>query len=78
MLLAIDVGADRLVNAVAALRRYAGGPAGVRRPIIAVDFGTGGLASAMAAETTVIEAVEPDLTLIGLRYVWELHRDAKA
>jgi type III pantothenate kinase len=32
---------------------------------------TGGLAELIAPETTVIEAVDPDLTLIGLRLVWE-------
>ena len=163
-----DVGADRLVNAVAALRRHAGGATGTARPIIVVDFGTattfdvisargeylggvicpgveisadalflraarlprvdvrkpaevigrstvasmqsglfygyvamvegivgrlhrelgdrpapicvgtGGLAGAVAAETAVIDAVEPDLTLIGLRYVWEQRGDAGA
>ncbi len=164
-----DVGADRLVNAVAALRLFAdGGGAEGRRPIIVVDFGTattfdvisaageylggvicpgveisadalfqraarlprvdvrkpaevvgrntvasmqsglfygyvamvegivgrlrdevggdavpicvgtGGLAGAIAAETTVIDAVEPDLTLIGLRHVWERRRNAGA
>ena len=36
-----------------------------------ICVGTGGLAGAVAAETSVIDAVEPDLTLIGLRYVWE-------
>jgi len=163
-----DVGADRLVNAVAALRRYVVGAADTRRPIIVVDFGTattfdvissageylggvicpgveisadalfqraarlprvdvrkpaevigrstvasmqsglfygyvamvegivkrlrdelgndgvpicvgtGGLAGAVASETAVIDAVEPDLTLIGLRYVWEEHGGASA
>ncbi len=32
---------------------------------------TGGLAEMIAPETTLIEAVEPDLTLLGLRLVWE-------
>ncbi len=35
---------------------------------------TGGLAELIAAETNVIEAVEPDLTLIGLRLVDGLNR----
>ena len=35
---------------------------------------TGGLSTLMARETTVINAVEPDLTLIGLRIVYELNR----
>ncbi len=163
-----DVGADRLVNAVAAVRRYARSPDGAVRPVIVVDFGTattfdvisaaseylggvicpgveisadalfqraarlprvdvrkpaeiigrttvasmqsglfygyvamvegivgrlrdalgdgatpicvgtGGLAGAVADETTVIDAVEPDLTLVGLRYVWEQNRGVGA
>ena len=36
-----------------------------------VCIGTGGLAEDIAAETAVIEHVEPDLTLAGLRFVWE-------
>jgi type III pantothenate kinase len=32
---------------------------------------TGGLAATIAPETSVIDAVEPDLTLHGLRIVWE-------
>ena len=32
---------------------------------------TGGLASAVASETTRIDKVCDELTLIGLRYVWE-------
>jgi len=32
---------------------------------------TGGLASIVAAETTVVEHVDPELTLRGLRIVWE-------
>jgi len=35
---------------------------------------TGGLAPLLAAETTVIEAVEPWLTLEGLRLIWEMNR----
>jgi len=35
---------------------------------------TGGLASLIAAETTVIDAVDPWLTLEGLRLVWEMNR----
>lgn len=34
-------------------------------------IGTGGLAEIIAAETAVIETVNPDLTLHGLRIVWE-------
>jgi type III pantothenate kinase len=32
---------------------------------------TGGLAEIIAPETSLIEAVDPDLTLLGLRLVWE-------
>ena len=35
---------------------------------------TGGLAELVAAETDVIEIVEPDLTLIGLRLIYEMNR----
>jgi type III pantothenate kinase len=37
---------------------------------------TGGLAELIAAETPAIEAVEPDLALIGLRLIHELNRPA--
>ncbi len=36
---------------------------------------TGGWAKTLARETTVIEAVNPDLTLIGLRIMYYLNRD---
>ena len=32
---------------------------------------TGGLAEVIAPEIALIEAVDPDLTLVGLRLVWE-------
>lgn len=35
---------------------------------------TGGLAGAIAAETPVIDEVNPHLTLTGLRFVWEANR----
>lgn len=35
---------------------------------------TGGLASLIAAETTAIDAVDPWLTLEGLRLIWEMNR----
>jgi type III pantothenate kinase len=35
---------------------------------------TGGLAPIVAAETTVIDVVDPWLTLQGLRIVWDLNR----
>jgi type III pantothenate kinase len=35
---------------------------------------TGGLAEIIAAETDVIEVVEPDLTLMGLRMIYEMNQ----
>ena len=35
---------------------------------------TGGMADIIASETTVIERVDPDLTLHGLRLIWERNR----
>jgi len=35
---------------------------------------TGGLADIIAAETDVIEVVEPDLTLMGLRMIYEMNQ----
>ncbi|MGE5360811.1 MAG: type III pantothenate kinase [Bacteroidales bacterium] len=40
----------------------------------AACIATGGLAEVMAPETPLIEAVDPDLTLVGLRLVWERNR----
>jgi len=37
----------------------------------AACIATGGMADIIAAETTVIERVDPDLTLQGLRLIWE-------
>ena len=37
----------------------------------AACIATGGLAEMIAPETSFIEAVEPELTLLGLRLVWE-------
>jgi type III pantothenate kinase len=39
-----------------------------------VCIATGGLAPLVAPETTVFSAVEPDITLYGLRIVWERNR----
>ena len=36
---------------------------------------TGGMADIIASETTVIERVDPDLTLQGLRLIWERNRN---
>ena len=36
---------------------------------------TGGLAGLIASETTVIDAVDPDLTLHGLRYIYEMNQE---
>jgi type III pantothenate kinase len=41
----------------------------------ALCVATGGLASVIAPETPLIEFVEPDLTLDGLRLVWERNQD---
>lgn len=38
---------------------------------------TGGLADLIAAETDVIEVVEPDLTLIGLRMIHEMNQETR-
>ena len=38
-------------------------------------IGTGGLAELVAAETTVIEILDPWLTLKGLRIIYELNRE---
>ena len=40
--------------------------------------GTGGLAADIAAETSLIDHVQPDLTLTGLRFVWEHSRAGRA
>jgi type III pantothenate kinase len=37
---------------------------------------TGGMADIIASETSVIDAVDRDLTLQGLRIVWERNRRA--
>ena len=41
-------------------------------------LGTGGLAADVAAETCLIDHVQPDLTLAGLRFVWERIRQGGA
>jgi type III pantothenate kinase len=40
----------------------------------AVVIATGGLAAVLASETTSIQHVNPDLTLHGLRLIWERHQ----
>jgi len=40
----------------------------------AITVATGGLADAIARETSLIEHIDPDLTLEGLRIVWERNR----
>ena len=37
-------------------------------------IGTGGLAKPIAKKTNIIDIVEPDLTLQGLRFLWELNQ----
>jgi type III pantothenate kinase len=37
----------------------------------ATGIATGGLAPLIVPETSVFEAVEPDITLQGLRIIWE-------
>jgi type III pantothenate kinase len=44
----------------------------------AVCIATGGMANVLANETTTIERVEPDLTLQGLRLIWERARRARS
>ena len=41
-----------------------------------VCIATGGLAPSIAAETTVIDHVNPDLTLTGLKLIWERNQKA--
>jgi type III pantothenate kinase len=41
----------------------------------AICIATGGMAEVIAAETTTIQRVEPDLTLQGLRMIWHRHRN---
>jgi type III pantothenate kinase len=43
----------------------------------AVCVATGGMADIIAGETTVIEHVNPDLTLQGLRLIWERNRSSQ-
>jgi type III pantothenate kinase len=47
------------------------GELGADAPVVA----TGGLADVIAPHTRVVERVDPDLTLEGLRLVWERNRD---
>ncbi|MBI2222118.1 MAG: type III pantothenate kinase [Acidobacteria bacterium] len=44
-------------------------------PARAFCIGTGGLAEIIAAETDTIETVNPDLTLLGLKMIWERNRN---
>jgi type III pantothenate kinase len=39
----------------------------------AICIATGGMADVLAGETTTIQRVEPDLTLQGLRMIWQRH-----
>jgi type III pantothenate kinase len=51
---------------VARMRKELGGSAKV--------IATGGLADVICRETDIVDALEPDLTLVGLRLVYELNR----
>jgi len=62
---------------------YLGLIEGVTRRILdelgeATVVATGGLADAFASHTPLIDHVEPDLTLTGLRLLWELNRRSRA
>ena len=41
-------------------------------------IGTGGLISVIARKTDVFDAVNPDLTLIGLRLIYEMNQQRKS
>ena len=62
------VGAGLLVRTVSALRAVDVGYEPAR--VVA----TGGLAETLAADNPSIEAVDPVLTLTGLRLIWERNR----
>src|SRR5205807_1051912 len=72
-----EVGADRIVNAVAVVRKY-GKPAVVDGILVRLKkelgpdtrvIGTGGQAPLICQETRLIETVDPNLTLDGLQLV---------
>ena len=54
---------------VARIRRELGGKAKV--------VATGGLAYVIAKETKVIDEVNPNLTLVGLRFIYEMNRSGE-
>ena len=41
-------------------------------------IGTGGLIGVIARETDIFDAVNPDLTLIGLRLIYEMNQQRKS
>ncbi len=61
---------DMVDGLVRRMRRELAASSGLQ----AVCVATGGMAGVLAAETGVIEEVNPDLTLIGLRMIWERQR----
>ncbi len=61
---------DLVDGLVRRMQRELAAPAGPP----AVCVATGGMAHVLAQETTAIETVDPDLTLVGLRMIWERRR----
>jgi len=64
-----QVGADRIVNAVAGIEKYV-----LNHPDIKV-IATGGLANLIASETDSIDYVDSLLTLEGLRIIYEKNKE---
>jgi type III pantothenate kinase len=61
-----------LVEGIIARLRRDMGEIGAKAKVI----GTGGLARLLAEHTTCMDIVDPNLTLDGLRMIYELNRDA--
>lgn len=56
------------------VRRMRAELADISGGVRAVCVATGGMAGVLASDTSVIEEVHPDLTLIGLKMIWERNR----